>query len=94
MRLIENFVIIPGSGTVNLNDVLRAVKADPAVWSDMQDLLRRYDDCIRAGDGLHYKRNRGGTGGPSVYVPLSGSQQQPVIMGGSPCKQKKGFSIV
>lgn len=23
----------------------------------MQNLLRRYDDCIRAADGLHYKRS-------------------------------------
>lgn len=41
----------------NLNEILRAVKADPDVWSEMLSLLRRYDDCVRAGDGLHYKRS-------------------------------------
>ncbi|CAG7819899.1 unnamed protein product [Allacma fusca] len=64
-----------GSGSLNLNDVLRAVKADPDVWSEMQVLLRRYDDCIRAGDGLHYKRNLGMlfplvTTPPNPYIPL------------------------
>lgn len=48
---------VGSNGVGSLNDVLRAVRADPVVWPVMQNLLRRYDDCIRAADGLHYKRS-------------------------------------
>lgn len=51
------FSCIGSNGVGSLNDVLRAVRADPVVWPVMQNLLRRYDDCIRAADGLHYKRS-------------------------------------
>jgi len=62
-----------GSGTASLNEILRVVKADADVWSAMQVMLRRYDDCIRAGDGLHYKRSMGyGTVNQlGSFLPLS-----------------------
>lgn len=53
------FIMILGTmGLGNINEVVRAVKENPAVWSDMQLLIRRFDDCIRSSDGLHYKKKR------------------------------------
>ncbi|CAL8115165.1 unnamed protein product [Orchesella dallaii] len=64
------------NGVGSLNDVLRAVRSDPVVWPVMQNLLRRYDDCIRAADGLHYKRSDDSAGsGASATYPVKGSDK-------------------
>ncbi|OXA45763.1 hypothetical protein Fcan01_19630 [Folsomia candida] len=60
----------------SLNDLIREVRRDPGTWSEMQILLRRYDDCVRAGDGLHYKRS---SSSANIFLTNFRDKDQPLL---------------
>ncbi|CAL4084266.1 unnamed protein product, partial [Meganyctiphanes norvegica] len=43
-------------GTMSSRELMSLLESDRATWGEFLSLIHAYDDCVRTGDGIRYKR--------------------------------------